>query len=147
MANKTYLVMRDGMEIRELKTLAAAKKLADAEGGEVVCEGEVVYAPVKDKDTPLIDHKVPETYSGDVDEEVSQVSSERALPTKDEPAVTKYRLKALMNVRRKPSINSDRLRLLPKGTVVDVVALKDDWLRLKDGTFILYQGGQFAEKI
>ena len=38
MANKTYTVMKDGEELKELKTLTAAKKLADAENAEVFCE-------------------------------------------------------------------------------------------------------------
>ncbi len=42
---KTYTVVKDGMELKELKTLPAAKKLADAEGAEVVCDGEVIYSP------------------------------------------------------------------------------------------------------
>ena len=35
MANKTYVVYEEnGTELKTLKTLAAAKKLADAEGGQ-----------------------------------------------------------------------------------------------------------------
>ena len=36
---KTYTVMKDGEEIEKLTTLTAAKKLADAEGAEVFCDG------------------------------------------------------------------------------------------------------------
>ena len=45
MANaRTYLVTDgNGTKLRTLKTLAAAKKLAEAEGGKVVCDGEIVY--------------------------------------------------------------------------------------------------------
>ena len=51
MANKTYTVMKDGEEMKELKTLAAAKKLADAEDAEVFCEGLCVYqGTVKDSE-------------------------------------------------------------------------------------------------
>ena len=35
MANKIYTVVKDGEELEKLKTLAAAKKLADAEGAEI----------------------------------------------------------------------------------------------------------------
>ena len=38
-----YTVMKDGAALKELKTLAAAKKLAEAEGAQVLCEGKVVY--------------------------------------------------------------------------------------------------------
>lgn len=43
MANKIYIVVKDGEELEKLKTLAAAKKLADAEGAEVYCDGKYVY--------------------------------------------------------------------------------------------------------
>ena len=36
---KTYVVVKNGQEIERLNTLTAAKKLADAEGGEVFCDG------------------------------------------------------------------------------------------------------------
>ena len=42
MANKTYTVVKDGEELKELKSLAAAKKLADTEGAEVFCDGKCV---------------------------------------------------------------------------------------------------------
>lgn len=42
-ATKTYAIVKDGEQLKELKTLAAAKKLADAEGAEVLCDGECVY--------------------------------------------------------------------------------------------------------
>ena len=40
MATKTYIVMKNGKELEQLKTLAAAKKLADAEGAEVYSDGK-----------------------------------------------------------------------------------------------------------
>ena len=43
MASKTYIVMKNGEEIEKLRTLTAAKKLADAEGAEVICGGKCVY--------------------------------------------------------------------------------------------------------
>ena len=42
MANKTYTVIKDGEELKELKSLTAAKKLADTEGAEVFCDGKCV---------------------------------------------------------------------------------------------------------
>ena len=42
--NKNYLVIGgNGEELKTVKTLAAAKKLADAEGGSVLVDGECVY--------------------------------------------------------------------------------------------------------
>ena len=42
-SNKIYTVVKNGEELKVLKTLVAAKKLADEQGGEVMCEGTVVY--------------------------------------------------------------------------------------------------------
>ena len=44
MANKTYIVVKDGEELKELKSLTAAKKLADTEGAEVFCDGKCTRA-------------------------------------------------------------------------------------------------------
>ena len=107
-----FVVVKDGKEIRKYRSLPAAKKLADAEGAEVFCDGARVY-PVDD-------------------------------------APERYRLKALMNVREKPDIRSAKLGQLKTGTEVDVLGITDDWLNIlwKDGTaFVLYSGGEFAERI
>ena len=42
-STKIYTVVKDGLELDQLKTLAAAKKLADTEGAEVFCDGQCVY--------------------------------------------------------------------------------------------------------
>ena len=63
------------------------------------------------------------------------------------PAPDKYRLKALMNVRKEPSVEAEKLRTLPAGTEVSVAALEDDWLKLEEGGYILFAGGKFAERI
>ena len=46
--NKIYIVVKDGEELKELKSLAAAKKLADAEDATVVCNGATVYPDTLD---------------------------------------------------------------------------------------------------
>ena len=124
--NKTYTVVKDGETLKELKTLAAAKKLADAEGGEVVCDGETVYIPAE----PTI-----------------PVETEEKL---EEPQPEKYRLKALMNIRISPSLKADKVGIAEPGTVVDVLSIENDWMRVKNGAgevFILYGGGKFAERV
>lgn len=116
---KTYTVMKDGEELKELKTLAAAKKLADAEDAEVFCEGLCVYAP----DPPV---------GGEA------------------PAVSvpeKYILTGRMNIRKAPGKDADKLGIAEKDAVVEVAAIENDWLRLTDGTFILFEGGKFARKV
>jgi len=110
-----YVVVKDGAEIRNYKSLLAAKKLADAEGAEVFCDGECVYSGT---------------------ETVPEVSTP-----------VKYRLKALMNVRKEPSIRSERLGRKPAGSEVSVLELTNDWLHLEGGGYILFEGGKFAEKL
>ena len=124
MANKTYTVVKDGEELKELKSLASAKKLADAEGAEVFCEGECVYqgtvAPAEDavEETAVVEEKKPEVYT----------------------------LTRKMNVRKEPSLNAEKLKVLEAGTAVEVQAVQNDWLHLTDGSFILYEDGKNARK-
>ena len=127
--NKTYTVMKDGKELKELKTLASAKKLADAEGAEVLCEGECVYQG---------------TVAGSEDTvpELSKAETETSVVKPAKPK--KYTLTAKMNIRKAPSKTAEIAGIAEKGTVIDVAAIENDWLHLSDGTFILYEGGKFA---
>ena len=125
MANtKTYTVVKNGEVLKELKTLAAAKKLADIEGAEVFCEGECVYQPAVDPVVPFVE-------------------DETAEPVK---APETFTLLRKMNVRKAPSLNADKVKVLGTGTEVEVAEVADDWLHLTDGTFILYEGGKNARK-
>ena len=129
MANKTYTVMKDGEELKELKTLAAAKKLADAEDAEVFCEGLCVYQGT----------------AKDSEDTVSELSDAVAQsPAKEPVTPVKYTLTAKMNIRKAPSKTAEIAGIAEKGTVIDVAAIENDWLHLSDGTFILYEGGKFA---
>ena len=51
-----------------------------------------------------------------------------------------------MNVRKAPSLTADKLKVLDAGAVVEVTEIKDDWLFLTDGSFILYENGKNAKK-
>ncbi len=130
---KTYTVVKDGIELKELKTLPAAKKLADAEGAEVMCEGEVVYTP----ELTAPDTETPNDTT--VEDEVEKAVEET--PTPDH-----YTLTTRMNVRKEPSTSAPKLKILEKGTTVEVVSIQNDWLCLTDGSFILYGGGKYAVK-
>ena len=129
-SNKTYTVMKDGEVLKELKTLAAAKKLADTEDAEVFCGTLCVYAP-----------------DPDVGED-EEFSAEVPMPTPVEApaAPEKYTLKAKMNIRRAPSLDAEKTGIAQKGAVVVVASIKDDWMHLTDGTFILYAAGKYAVK-
>ena len=124
MANtKTYVVIKDGEMLKELKTLVAAKKLADAEGAEVFCEGECVYQATVEPVAPAVEEAVEEVVK---------------------PAT--YTLLRKMNVRKEPSLTAAKVAVLNAGAEVVVTEIADDWLHLADGTFILYEGGKNARK-
>ena len=128
---KTYIVMKNGEELKTLRILGDAKRLADEEGAEVFCDGVSIYRGVEE----VIVHAEPI-----VAETPKQVEVE-------EPVTEKYRLKTLMNVRKKASLESEILGTKPAGTVVRVLKVEDGWLHLIDGSFILFEDGRFAEKL
>lgn len=135
MANKTYTVVKDGETLKELKTLAAAKKLADAEGAEVLCDGETVYTT-----SPAVPTASPIEIEEKPGEQVKAV----------EPTEEKYKLLSKMNIRIAPSLEAGVVGIAEPGTVVDVVSIENDWMRVKNGAgsvFILYGGGKFAERV
>ena len=58
-----------------------------------------------------------------------------------------YRLKALMNIRREPSVESEKMGQKKEGALVSVISLENDWLGLEEGGFILFADGKFAERV
>ena len=129
-SKKTYVVVKNGQEIESLNTLTAAKKLADEEGAEVFCDGLSIYKGVEE-----IVHAEPIVAETPKQFEVK------------EPKTEKYRLKTLMNVRKKPNLDSEILGTKRAGTVVRVLKVEDGWLHLINGSFILYEDGRYAEKL
>jgi uncharacterized protein YgiM (DUF1202 family) len=122
MANtKIYTVIKDGETVKELKTLTAAKKLADEQGGEVLCEGETVYT-------------------------ASSIEPQAQEPVQAQPVPEKYTLTARMNVRTAPSLDAPKLGVAQAGTEVEVATVENDWLHLTNGAYILYGDGKFAKK-
>ena len=171
-SNKTYIVTKNGEELEQLKTLAAAKKLADAEGAEVYCDGECVYRADTVSDGTTADHDGTTAEAAHTDEaaespenteaEITAAEGEKTTeivtadpvvaekpkqPFVAAPKTEQYRLKKFMNVRAKPSLDAKIKTTKPAGTVVRVLALENDWLHLADGTFIFYKNGEHAEKI
>ncbi len=127
--NKTYIVVKDGEELKELHSLAAAKKLADAEGAVVICNGTTVYPNAPD--------------------ELATAEPEFELVDQPEPVPEKYTLTAKMNIRLAPSLDADKVGVAEPGTVVEVLGIENDWLRVKNGAgevFILFGGGKYARK-
>ncbi len=132
---KIYTVVKDGIELKELKALPAAKKLADAEGAEVVCDGEVVYTP---------ELTAPDTGTGTVAD--TEEDSEDTTDAEETPTPDHYTLTTRMNVRKEPDISAPKLKVLEKGATVEVASIQNDWLCLTDGSFILYGGGKYATR-
>ena len=151
MANtKIYTVVKDGEELEQLKTLTAAKKLADAEGAEVYADGKCVYQGITPTVKETVEPNVEEQVEAPVIEIITAdpvISEKPKQPQMDEPKTEKYRLKSLMNVRKKPSLDATIVTTKPEGTIVRVLGIEKDWLHLADDTFIFYQGGKWADKV
>lgn len=153
MANKVYTIVKDGEELEKLKTLPAAKRLADAEGAEVYSDGQCVYQGKKDEEvenavTPenVGTEEVVQPVEDGKEDRDEQVSLNEE-PVRTVQEITRYRLKNLMNVRKKPSLDAEIKTTKPAGTIVRVFGIEDDWLHLVDDTFILFSGGRLAEKV
>mgnify|MGYP002626721402 CR=1 FL=1 len=190
MASKTYIVMKNGEEIEKLKTLGAAKELADAEGAEVYCGEKCVYqgknvsseSTVETGKTGVADKAAADDMAGtpasetqasdkpaetaeepddkgtaEVQEETvgektiitaEPVVAKKPAQIKTEPVETvRYRLKSLMNIRKRPSLDAQIVGTKAEGTVVRTVGIEDDWLHLSDGNYVLYGGGEYAVKV
>lgn len=168
MANKVYTVIKNGEEIETLKTLTAAKKLADTEGAEVFADGKCVYSGAErtDVENNEVDSPVTDTSAdapvearapeNTTEQEVAEqtivtaepvVAKKSVQPKTEDVATVRYRLKNLMNIRKKPSLTADIASIKPEGTVVRALGVEGDWLHLADDTFVLYNGGEFAEKV
>ena len=145
MTNKTYVVYgENGEELKTLKTLAAAKKLADAERGSILVDGECVYKaePVVEEEAQFMEE---ETKPG---EEQEIVEEETVEPEQTKVAKEKqhYRILSFMNIRSKPSRNGVIIGQVKPGTVVIAKSIDNDWLNTADG-YILYGNGKYAEKV
>lgn len=161
MANtKTYAVVKDGETLKELKTLAAAKKLADAEGAEVFCEGECVYQAAADPVTPAVEETVVEETTVETAEETAEEAVEPPAKAEsdfilDEQGLSrimtrlkkhpvKFCLLRKMNVRKEPSLSAEVLSVLKRGMDISVKDIQNDWLCLTNGGFILFENGKNA---
>ena len=151
MASKTYTVMKDGETLKEVKTLASAKKLADEEGGKVLCDGETVYTPAAEKEAVekiAVEKKVVGKIAQENKATENKATENKAAENKaTEKTAGLYRLKSLMNVRSRPSLTANILNAKPAGTLISVEKIEGNWLHLTDGSYILYDGGKYAEKM
>ena len=154
--NKTYVVYgAEGQELKTLKSLAAAKKLADAEGGTVLSDGECVYKATQAADEGQVAEQTEEHTEEQVvektEEPVAEQTEEQEMtepePLKEQPTrKQKYVLLSLMNIRSKPSMRAPIIGQARPGTVVIAQSVENDWLNTADG-YILYGDGKYAEKV
>ena len=95
MTDKNYTVLdSNGKEIKTVKSLSIAKKLANTEKGSVLCDGECVYQcqvePVSE----------PETTEKPTEKPEKPTKQENPAKPEPKPIVHEtYRIKELMNVR------------------------------------------------
>ena len=151
MANRNYVVKKNGEIIKELKSLTGAKKIALSESAEVYCGNELVYPNQGETDNQTeasntVETQIDEGAEKQIDEGAGEQIDEGAEKQIDGVEM-KYRLKALMNVRVSPSLSSRKIATLLPGTIVAVANIKNDWLHLTNGSFIFYGNGKFAEKV
>lgn len=166
-----YKVFKDHAEIAEYKTLAAAKKLAEKEHGEVFCDGQKVYPAEQDgsadmvptyegqaETQPTIEAQSDEAPEADAQDNTCAMQPEEADNTgaiaQEAPDRTgvegRYRITSLMNVRLCPALNADIVGIAQPSTIVTVIGIKDDWMAVKNGNdtvYILYGGGRYATKL
>ena len=164
MANRNYVVKKNGEIIKELKSLTGAKKIALSESAEVYCGDELVYSPSdgEKEEAGAVETEAPTTVEKQVDDGAeTQIDdgAEKQIDDGEEKRIDesaekqiddvemKYRLKAMMNVRVSPSLSSRKIATLLPGTIVAVANIKNDWLHLTNGSFIFYGNGKFAEKV
>ena len=148
MANRSYVVKKNGEIIKELKSLSAAKKIALVESAEVYCGDELVFSPSdgEKEEAGAVETEAPTTVEKQVDDGAEKQIDESAEKQIDGVEM-KYRLKALMNVRVSPSLSSRKIATLLPGMIVDVARIENDWLHLTNGSFIYYGNGKYAEKV
>ena len=77
----------------------------------------------------------------------TKLEEKATLGVAKEPHCDSYVLTSLMNVRKTPSFDAEVIRKAPKGSLVQVLRLENDWLCIKNGGFIYYKGGEYAKKI
>ena len=146
--------MKDGTKIKTAKSLISAKAIAEAEQAEVFCNGELIYQFTTKPDTTAttLEPMGQESVSVSNDEEMpEQVNQTEAMPNKEtvaEEKPTAYRFKALMNVRKSPSLQAEILDTAKRNTIANVHEIKNDWMKVSwnnEIAYIFYDNGKFAE--
>ena len=140
----------EASQLGAYRLLANAKAKCDENPGSRVFDndGNVIYPEeavpatgAEDTEEHSVldepEEKTPEEESPDeepaADEEKKSDSAEEEYPTAEEfPATIAYgKLKTLMNIRKKPSLEAEVVAVYKKNALVEVVQFCDGWLKIK----------------
>ena len=84
-----YKVFKDHAELAEYKTLAAAKKLAEKQHGEVFCDGKKVYPTEQDGSADVA--------TTDTQDATAEVQAEDIVEADAPDTTGRYRIESLIN--------------------------------------------------
>lgn len=134
-----YHVKNGEKEIGKYKTLSGAKKACDSNEGSAVFteDGAKVYPDDNVAVEKIEGQTVAEQTKDQADLEQEEINAPKT-------AV----LKALMNVRKTPSMNGEVITTAKAGAEVSVLAVDGDWLKVDwkgNPAYILYEGGKYAD--
>ena len=143
-----FVLDSNGKKLKALKSLQNAKKLADSVNGSVVYGGKVVYQP-QQEEILQPQQEIPQQQIPQQEKETQQEIPQK-VPSGE--VKQKYQITTLINVRSKPSLSGKLLGTVKAGTVVFVVGIENDWLKVSNGddapySYILYGNGEFARPL
>jgi len=142
----------EASQLGAYRLLANAKAKCDENPGSRVFDndGNVIYPeeavpvtgaeeseehPVQDEPEEKGAEEQPkeDTPADDSDKDEESTVDENEFPTAEElPATIAYgKLKTLMNIRKKPSLDAEVVAVYKKNTLVEVVQFYDGWLKIK----------------
>ncbi|CAK7036394.1 MAG: hypothetical protein BACD_00128 [Bacteroides rodentium] len=143
-----YYVKNGEKEIGKYKTLSGAKKACDANEGSAVFseDGARIYPSETEdnathSDTPAAEQIEGQIFAGQKEGHTAAEQMEISVP---KTAV----LKALMNVRKAPALNAEKIDTAKSGAEIAVISIEGDWLKVDwkgSPAYILYDGGKYAD--
>jgi len=139
----------EASQLGAYRLLANAKAKCDENPGSRVFDndGNVIYpeeavlvtGAEESEEQPILDkqeEKEPETEEPPKEDDPADKNAdvdENEFPTAEElPATIAYgKLKTLMNIRKKPSLDAEVVAVYKKNTLVEVIQFCDGWLKIK----------------
>lgn len=135
----------DASQLGAYKLLANAKAKCDENPGSYVFaeDGTVIY-PAEEPTTreenaeekPVTD--LPEENTSEEDSAVEGEQPSEGTPVEEFPsaeplpdAIAYGKLKTLMNIRKEPSLEAEVVTVYPMNTIVEVLEVCDNWLKIK----------------